>query len=244
LKIHYELDPSTKKEKIVDQVRFLHGLVDKINVPDNPMGYIKASSLAVSIFLKQIGFEPVMHIRAIDRTMLAIKSEVYGAKLFNINEILLVKGDIPSKENFEVFNNNRLERIVEYLKEDEKIKDIKIGLPLTNFSKISDFSLSRLNSKADFIVTTQIRNAREINEELIKVIRRNNKELHCYYILVTDKNKDFIYNFGLVKEDKVPSLEEYLNYIEELETVVDALILSSPLDLEFLTILLNKYRRK
>jgi hypothetical protein len=61
---------------------------------------------------------------------------------------------------------------------------------------------------------------------------------------VTDKNKDFIYNFGLVKEDKVPSLEEYLNYIEELETVVDALILSSPLDLEFLTILLNKYRRK
>jgi len=244
LRIHYELDISTKREKIVNQIMLLSNVVDKFNVPDNPMGHVKANSLAVSILLKQLGLEPVMHLRVIDRNLLALKSEIYGAKLFNIKEVLLVKGDLPEKDKLEIFNDSKLENVLEYLKSDDKIQDIKLGLPLTNYKLLTNLTLRRVESKADFFVTTQVSSIKEINEEIIKTVRKNNKELHCYYVVATDKNKDLLYKFGLIRNNKLLSFDEYLSMFEDFENYLDALILSSPLDVEYLYKLLIKYRKR
>jgi len=241
--INVEIEPTSKKEKIISQVLEIKDYVDYINVPDNPFGQIKASSLAISILIKSLNVEPILHIRTIDRNMHAIKSEIYGALLFNIKNILLVKGDIPFNSDFEKINNLRLEKIVNNIAEDNKLKDINLGLPLANFSKYDIKLNERLNSRANFFVTLQINNVKEINEEIIKHVHKYNKKLYSYYVLPSEKNKEELIKFNITNNFK-KTIEERIEDVIEIGNVIDGVILSCPLDFDFLKEFLRKLRKR
>ncbi len=239
--LHYELEPTTKREKLLEQLLNLKGLVEKINVPDKPMGQLKPSSLAVAILTKELGFEPVLHLRSIDRNLLSLHSEIYGAYLFDIKEVLIVKGDVSSHEGFEKFDKSRLEDIVEKLRADPKLSSISLGLPLTKLN-LDEKTKLRLSSKADFFVTLQVQHPKEIPEELLNYVKEKNKRLQAYYLLTSPFNKDVLKSLGFEFYQK--SIEEHMECLEELEKILDAVVISCPRDLPFLLEFLRRYRKR
>lgn len=71
--------------------------VDAINVGDSPTAKIRMSPLAMSVLLKrETGVEVVMHYTTRDRNAMAIHSDMVGAHILGIRDILCLRGDPPS----------------------------------------------------------------------------------------------------------------------------------------------------
>jgi homocysteine S-methyltransferase len=71
--------------------------VDAINVGDSPTAKIRMSPLAMSVLLKrEVGVEIVMHYTTRDRNAMAIHSDMVGAHILGIRDILCLRGDPPS----------------------------------------------------------------------------------------------------------------------------------------------------
>jgi hypothetical protein len=245
LKINVEIEPTTKKDKIIEFVSSVKDFIHCINVPDNPLGQPKASALAIAILLKNLGVNPVLHIKAADRNFYAIKSEMLGAYyLFDINNFLIVRGDTNFYEKDEIYNKFKLETIVDKIKSNDKLSNVKIGLPLMSFLSSKEKIIERINSKADFLVLPQIMNVKELNYEIVSLTKKNNKELHAYYLIDTDNNKSILYELGLIKEMKVRTIEEHVKNIIEFEGYVDTLILSCPKDIKSLVDILSKVHKR
>jgi methylenetetrahydrofolate reductase (NADPH) len=75
------------------QIDLLRGYADVYNVTDNQSARVHASSLAVSIMLKQAGMDPVVQCTARDRNRLALQSDLLGAAAFGITNVLALSGD-------------------------------------------------------------------------------------------------------------------------------------------------------
>src|SRR5215469_797805 len=69
------------------------GLVDAVNVTDNPAATPKVSSLVTSTWLLGAGVEPIMQITTRDRNLLALQSELLGAWAVGIRNLLVLSGD-------------------------------------------------------------------------------------------------------------------------------------------------------
>jgi methylenetetrahydrofolate reductase (NADPH) len=67
--------------------------VDATNATDNTSAHAHASPLAVAIALKQLGMEPVLQLTCRDRNRLALESELAGAALHGIENVLCLTGD-------------------------------------------------------------------------------------------------------------------------------------------------------
>lgn len=240
--LHYEIEPTSKREKLVEQFLKLKGLVDKVNVPENPLGQLKPSSLAISILAKELGLEPVLHLRSRDRNFLNLKSEIYGAIIFDIKDILIVKGDIKEDKDYETKNEEKLEVIAEKLKSDEKISKLRIGLPLIKLVMYDERVKARLSSCADFFVTLQINGPEDVPEELLDYAKKNNKKIQSYYLLISDNNKVYLKSLGFEVKEK--SIKQYIEDVTILENMLDAVILSCPRDFNFLLEFLNKYNKR
>jgi methylenetetrahydrofolate reductase (NADPH) len=67
--------------------------VDAINVTDNTAAHAHASPLAVAIALRQRGVEPIMQLVCRDRNRLALQSDIVGASMHGIENLLGLTGD-------------------------------------------------------------------------------------------------------------------------------------------------------
>ncbi len=95
-----EVDPphGLRPAKAVEGARLLRDAgVDAINVGDSPTAKIRMSPLAMSVLLKQeLGVEVIMHYTTRDRNAMAIHSDMIGAHVLGIDNILCLRGDPPS----------------------------------------------------------------------------------------------------------------------------------------------------
>ena len=82
-------------EVIKKKAEILKGCVDAINVTDNQTAMVRMASLPSCIFLKQMGFNPILQMVTRDRNRLAIQSDILGAYAHGINNILCLSGDHP-----------------------------------------------------------------------------------------------------------------------------------------------------
>ena len=70
---------------------------DAINVGDSPTAKVRMSPLAMSVLLqREVGVEIVMHYTTRDRNAMAIHSDMVGAHVLGIRDILCLRGDPPS----------------------------------------------------------------------------------------------------------------------------------------------------
>jgi methylenetetrahydrofolate reductase (NADPH) len=75
---------------------FLKGYIDAVNVTDNQTSVARMSSLAGSLILKGMGFDPVMQMVCRDRNRIAIQSDILGAASLGVNNLLCLSGDHQS----------------------------------------------------------------------------------------------------------------------------------------------------
>jgi 5,10-methylenetetrahydrofolate reductase len=75
----------------------LLGKVDAVNVTDNQRAMMRLSGLAFCRLLLERGFDPIFQLTCRDRNSLALQSDILGAAVLGIKNILALSGDYPSK---------------------------------------------------------------------------------------------------------------------------------------------------
>jgi len=94
--IEYNPPKGTNITHIVDSARSLLGRVNGVNVTDNTAAIVRAGSLPVSRILYEIGHDPVMQLTCRDRNRIAMQSDLMGAHILGIRNILCLTGDYPT----------------------------------------------------------------------------------------------------------------------------------------------------
>jgi 5,10-methylenetetrahydrofolate reductase len=71
--------------------------VDCINIGDSPLARVRMSPLAMAVFLQQeLGLETIVHYTTRDRNLIAIHSDLVGAHVLGVRNILCLRGDPPA----------------------------------------------------------------------------------------------------------------------------------------------------
>jgi len=83
-------------DEIIEVARSLWPHVQAININENPHAVMRISSLAVSRILVENGMEPVVHVTTRDKNRLALQSDLLGAAVLGIENVLVVSGDHQS----------------------------------------------------------------------------------------------------------------------------------------------------
>lgn len=172
------------------QIKLLSDYADAFNVTDNQSARVHASSLAVSIMLKQAGLDPILQVTCRDRNRLGIQSDLLGASMYGITNVLALSGDAPiwgdhpqTKGVFEIDSIN-LVRILRMMRDDQVFENGKeipkiapeyfIGAAANPFAPPHDFRPIRLAKKiaagADFIQTQLVYNVPRFREYMRRVV--------------------------------------------------------------------------
>lgn len=88
-----------KGTDIAETIEVAHSLwpyVTAININENPHAVMRISSLAVSRLLVENGMEPVVHVTTRDKNRLALQSDLLGAAVLGIENVLVISGDHQS----------------------------------------------------------------------------------------------------------------------------------------------------
>ena len=98
--ISAEVDPphGLRTRKVLQGAALLKDAgIDAVNVGDSPTAKVRMSPLAMSVLLqRELGVEILMHYTTRDRNALAVHSDMVGAHVLGIRNILCLRGDPPS----------------------------------------------------------------------------------------------------------------------------------------------------
>jgi len=96
-----ELSPpkGTDMTLFLARAKTLLGRVHGVNVTDNQAAFMRASSLAVSKILLDMGHDPIYQITGRDRNRLGIQSDLLGAHILGIRNVLCLTGDYVTVGN-------------------------------------------------------------------------------------------------------------------------------------------------
>jgi 5,10-methylenetetrahydrofolate reductase len=92
-----ELEPAKDIGEAIEAASELKGLVTACNVTDNPQSFTAISSLAASYKIQEeTGMECIYQLRCSDRNRMALCSDVMGAGILGLKNILTLTGDYVS----------------------------------------------------------------------------------------------------------------------------------------------------
>jgi methylenetetrahydrofolate reductase (NADPH) len=94
--IEYNPPKGTNITHIVESARSLVGRVHGINVTDNTAAIVRAGSLPMCRVLYELGHDPVMQLTCRDRNRIAMQSDLMGAHILGIRNVLCLTGDYPT----------------------------------------------------------------------------------------------------------------------------------------------------
>lgn len=137
-----EISPErgTDLSKVKSIYSLLKDRVSAFNVTDNQGANMKMSSIAASIYIKQLGGEPIFQQTCRDRNRMALESDLLGASAFGIHNVLTLTGD------YITFGDHKHAKPVYDL---DSVNLIEIIKGLNNGIDMND---SPLNGKTDFYI--------------------------------------------------------------------------------------------
>lgn len=83
----------TDIEKMIKDIKLLKGKVHAVNATDNQAAVMRISSLATCKIIIDNGLEPIFQMTCRDRNRLAIQSDLLGAHVLGIKNVLALTGD-------------------------------------------------------------------------------------------------------------------------------------------------------
>jgi len=187
-------------EHLREKARHLKGVVDSVNVTDNQTAVVRMSSWAASMVLIQEGVEPNFQMVCRDRNRLAMQSDILGAYVHGIRNMLCLSGDHqkfgnhPEAKNVFDIDSTQLIHAVKTMRDDGKFlngQDIDerprmfIGAASNPFAEPFDWRPYRLAKKiaagADFVQTQCIYNMDKFREFMKRVVDMGLHE-KCYIL--------------------------------------------------------------
>lgn len=187
-----ELGPprSINKEFVTKRIDMMKDHVDAANLTDNQTGIVRLSSIATGILLAQNGLEPVIQMTCRDRNRLAIQSDLMGANIHGVRNVLCLSGDHqsfgnhPGAKNVHDVDSMQLIRMVRDMRDENRFQcgeEIKgggprlfIGAAASPFSSPIEHRPLRLAKKviagADFVQTQMIFDMGQFREYMKRVV--------------------------------------------------------------------------
>jgi methylenetetrahydrofolate reductase (NADPH) len=86
----------TDTAEIKENIEILKGKVDAANVTDQQSSVMRLGSLVTSALCVQGGLEPIFQMTCRDRNRIALQSDLLGAWVLGIKNVLALTGDLPS----------------------------------------------------------------------------------------------------------------------------------------------------
>jgi methionine synthase / methylenetetrahydrofolate reductase (NADH) len=88
--------------KEVEGARFLQSVgVDAVNIPDSPRASARMSNQALSLLIqREVGIDAILHYTCRDRNVLCIQSDLLGAAVVGIRNLICITGDPPKMGNY------------------------------------------------------------------------------------------------------------------------------------------------
>jgi 5,10-methylenetetrahydrofolate reductase len=86
----------TDIKKIVHECELLKGKVDGVNVTDNQSAVMRISSTSFCKILLEMGLEPILQMTCRDRNRIGLQSDLLGASILGIKNVLCMTGDHPN----------------------------------------------------------------------------------------------------------------------------------------------------
>ncbi|MFW9887280.1 MAG: methylenetetrahydrofolate reductase [Candidatus Thorarchaeota archaeon] len=80
---------------LILKTRIVKDFCDAVNIPDNPRRIPRMSSIAGARVALDTGVEPILQMAMRDRNRVAFMSDLYGAYVLGIRNVLFVTGDLP-----------------------------------------------------------------------------------------------------------------------------------------------------
>jgi methylenetetrahydrofolate reductase (NADPH) len=195
-----ELGPpkSADLDLIKKKVEQLSGWVDAVNITDNQTAIVRVSSIATGKLVLDMGLEPIIQMTCRDRNRLSIQSDILGAYLLGIRNILCLTGDHqcfgnhPKAKHVFDLDSVQLIQMVKDMRDEkvfacgEEIKNSKkaevkeprmfIGAAANPFADPFEFRIIRLEKKInagiDFIQTQCIYDMERFVEWMEQVCSR------------------------------------------------------------------------
>lgn len=86
----------TDIKKILHESELLKGKVDALNVTDNQSAVMRISSVSFCKLLLEMGQEPILQMTCRDRNRIGLQSDLLGASILGIKNVLCMTGDHPN----------------------------------------------------------------------------------------------------------------------------------------------------
>jgi methylenetetrahydrofolate reductase (NADPH) len=234
-----ELGPprSMNLDLINRKIEYLKGFVDAANLTDNQTGIVRLSSIATSILCHQAGLEPVMQMTCRDRNRLAIQSDLLGANIHGVKNLLCLSGDHqsfgdhPGAKNVHDIDSMQLIRMVSEMRDKNQFQngvEIKgggpkmfIGAAASPFSSPVEMRPLRLAKKvlagADFIQTQMIFDMEKFKTYMRRVVDMG---LHEKVSILAGVGPLKSAPMARFLHEKIPGIEVPPHFIERMENAV------------------------
>lgn len=86
----------TDIKEMLHHAEMLRGKIDAVNVTDNQSAVMRICSIAICKLLFDMGLEPVLQITCRDRNRIGLQSDLLGASVLGIKNVLCMTGDHPN----------------------------------------------------------------------------------------------------------------------------------------------------
>ena len=174
----------TDIKEMIHHMEILKGKVDAVNVTDNQSAVMRICSMAVSKIAMEHGLEPIFQMTCRDRNRIGLQSDLLGANILGIKNVLCMTGDHVSAGDH---------KGAKPVYDVESVQLLKIVDGLNNGK---DMSGNEMKGSTDFfqgaVVTPE---ANPIEPQLIKFekkIRAGAKFFQTQAIYDIEKFKDFM----------------------------------------------------
>ncbi len=239
MEIAFELGPTGDKAKLEERLKTLSDTVDWVDIPDSPMGTSRFSSPIVSCIAKLSlsNVKVIAHVRVIDLSRVALESIIKGLNLCGVERVVFVRGDIV--EGSTIVRDVEPEHALNIAR---AMGSPSPGLLLSMRKSLEEIKL-RLELKADFYLVLNLNNKTvKAYESVVEEARKVKAKLYPYVVLLTENNRGFIE--GLLSRDKMHTPEEALKLLESNSSLIDRVLISSPMDFKGGLKFVEKLRRK
>jgi methylenetetrahydrofolate reductase (NADPH) len=222
-------------DKVIEKGKYLHGVVDAVNVTDNQTAMVRMSSFAASVLLKQQGHNPLLQMVTRDRNRLAMQADILGAYALGIDTMLCLSGDHtrfgdhPMAMNVHDIDSVQLIQMVKNMRDEGKFQggaEIKnppkmfIGAAANPFADPFELRVLRLAKKiaagADFIQTQCIFNVDKF-EQWMEGVRARGLHKQTYILAGVTPIKSV--GAARYMKNKVPGMDVPQEIVDRMAAV-------------------------
>ena len=86
----------TDIKEMLHHAEMLKGKLDAVNVTDNQSAVMRICSMAICKLLLDMGLEPILQMTCRDRNRIGLQSDLLGASVLGIKNVLCMTGDHPN----------------------------------------------------------------------------------------------------------------------------------------------------